>query len=144
MMDDIIEVDLVKIIGALKEPSMQQLTLYIPSKDKDGEEIKHLQKWIKEAQKILTIIGEGSTTMPPADGTWLREKAVDSIDELKDEDMLWEKTTIIYTHISADRFGKNLKSLGEFLHRFGREANQGEVVFEFDGKFHRIQEYDSK
>lgn len=142
MIDEIIEVDLAKIIGALKGPSTQQLVLYIPSKDKDGEEIKHLQKWIKEAQKILTIIGEGSTTMPPADGTWLGEKTIGSVSELKDEDMLWEKTTIIYTYISADRLEKNLKSLREFLHRFGQETNQGEVVFEVDGKFYRIQEYD--
>jgi len=144
MVDEIMQINLAKILGALKEPSIQQLVLYIPGKDKDGKEIRHLEKWIKQAQKILTIIGEGSTTMPPADGTWLREKSVGSIDELKDEDLLSEKTTVIYTYISADRFENNLKSLRKFLHGFGRETNQGEVVFEFDGKFYRIREYDSK
>ena len=39
---------------------------------------------------------------------------------------------------------KNLKSLREFLHRFDRETNQGEVVFESAGEFFRIREYDSK
>jgi hypothetical protein len=58
--------------------------------------------------------------------------------------MLWEKTTIIYTYIYPDRFEKNLKLLREFLHRFGRETNQGEVVFEFAGEFFRIREYDPK
>jgi hypothetical protein len=52
---------------------------------------------------------------------------------LKDKNVLWEKTTIIYTYIVPHRFEKNLKSLREFLHRFGRETNQGEVVFEFAG-----------
>jgi len=58
--------------------------------------------------------------------------------------MLWEKTTIIHTYIYPDRFEKNLKLLREFLHRFGRETNQGEVVFEFAGEFFRIREYDPK
>ena len=48
--------------------------------------------------------------------------------------------TIIY----PDKFEKNLNSLREFLHRFGRETNQGEVVFEFAGEFFRIQKYYSK
>ena len=29
-----------------------------------------------------------------------------------------------------------------FLHRFGRQTNQGEVVVEFDGRFYRIKTYD--
>lgn len=145
MADDVIEIDLKDILGATESPSTQQLTLYIPSKDKEGKEIKHFRTWVKEAQKILTIIGRGSTTMPPAEGTWLnQEKNIDSIDKLDEEDMLWEKTTVIYTYIYPERFEKNLKSLREFLHRFGRETNHGEVVFEFAGEFFRIREYDSK
>jgi len=143
MPDDILEINLGEILGAIEAPSTQQLTLYIPNKDKAGREIKHLRTWIKEAQKVLTIIGKGSTTMPPADGTWLK-KDIDSMKELKDEDILWEKTTIIYTYIDPDRFEKNLKSLREFLHKFGRETDQGEVVFEFAGEFFRICKYDSK
>lgn len=143
MPDDILEIDLGKILGAIEAPSTQQLTLYIPNKDKDGKEIKHLRAWMKEAQKVLTIIGRGSTTMPPADGTWLK-KDIDSVKELRDEDILWEKTVIIYTYIYPDRFEKNLKSLREFLHRFGRETKQGEVVFEFAGEFFRIRKYDSR
>ncbi|MBL7130289.1 MAG: hypothetical protein ISS45_02625 [Candidatus Omnitrophica bacterium] len=143
MLNDILEINLGEVLGATEASSIQQLTLYIPNKDKDDREIKHIRTWIKEAQKVLTIIGRGSTTMPPADGTWLK-KDIDSMKKLKDEDILWEKTTIIYTYINPDRFEKNLKSLREFLHRFGRETNQGEVAFEFAGEFFRIREYDSK
>lgn len=142
MPDDILEINLKEVLGSAEAPSTQQLTLYIPNKDRKGREIKNLHIWIKEAQKVLTIIGGGSTTMPPAEGTWLsQERDINSIDQLKDEDMLWEKTTIIYTYIYPDRFEKNLKLLREFLHRFGRETNQGEVVFEFAGEFFRIREY---
>jgi len=143
MGDDILEINLKEVLGAVEEPSVQQLTLYIPNRDKDGKEIKRLYLWIKEAQKVLTIIGGGATTMPPADGTWINpEKNIDNVDKLTDEDMLWEKTTIIYAYIYPDRFEKNLKSLRKFLHRFGRETNQGEVVFEFAGEFFRIRKYD--
>ena len=92
---------------------------------------------------MLTIIGKGSTTMPPADGTWLK-KDINSMKELKDSYILWEKTTIISTYIDPDRFEKNLKSLREFMHKFGRETDQGEVVFEFAGEFFRICKYDLK
>ena len=143
MSNDILGIDLKEILGASVLPSSQQLALYIPNKDKEGNKIKQLHKWIKEAKKLLSIIGGGETTMAPADGTWLK-KDIGSIKELKEEDILWERTTIIYTYIYPDKFEKNLSSLREFLHRFGRETNQGEVVFEFDGEFFRIREYDSK
>lgn len=91
-MFDIVETSLVEIVGADQEASMQQLTLYIPNKDK--------------------------------------------------KDVIWEKTTILYTYIKTDNFLNNLKFLRIFLHRFGRETNQGEVVFEFDGRFFRIFDFD--
>jgi hypothetical protein len=37
----------------------------------------------------------------------------------------------------------NMARLREFLHRFGRETNQGKVVFEFDGNFWPIDKFDS-
>jgi len=144
-MDNTLEIDLQKLLGVTKEPCKQQLVLYIPNKDKNGKEIKDLEYWIKEAKKLLTLIGGGATAMPPSDGTWLDpEKHIESIDELKDEDIIWEKTTIIYTFINVDKFLKNLSSLRKFLHKFGRETSQGEVVFEFDGKFYKIDKFDKK
>jgi hypothetical protein len=140
---DIVETSLVEIVGAEEEPSIQQLTLYIPNKDKNGNEISNLHVWINEARKLLTIIGGGATALPPADGSWISpEKEIKAVTDLKDEDVVWEKTTIIYTFIKANSFLNSLKSLRRFLHRFGRETNQGEVVFEFDGRFFRISDFD--
>ena len=138
-----IEMGLAKRLGSIEDPSVQQLTLYIPNKDRNGEKVKGIRKWIKKAQKVLTIIGGGSTTMPPADGTWLDpEKKIKSIDGLKDKDIVWEKTTLVCTYINPDEFEKNIDTLRKFLHEFGKQTNQGEVVFEFDGRFFRIREYD--
>ena len=137
------KIDLSKILGVNKPASTQVLTLYIPDRDREGNKIRNLNKWIKEAQRVLTMIGGGSTMMPPADGTWLDpEKNINDPEKIKDEDLVWEKTRIIYTYIDPDKFENNLNRLKKFLHSFGRETNQGEVVFEFDGMLYRIDEYD--
>lgn len=51
---------------------------------------------------------------------------------------------MIYTYIDPDRFERNIKELRVFLHSFGHQTNQGEVVFEFDGRLYRIRKYDAK
>ena len=124
-----------RMLSGMEEPATQQLTLYIPDKDKDDNRIESLDNWIKQAQAMLTSIGGGTTSLPPADGTWLNEESNETI---------YEKTKIIYTYVYPDRLAENLASLREFLHRFGRETNQGEVVFEFNGRFYRIRKYDPK
>ena len=133
MADDDVEIILARLLVAIEAPSIQQFTLYIPNKDKNGKQIRNLDQWIKEAQKILTNIGNGTTSLPPADGTWLNPD---------NNEIIWEKTKIIYAYIDPDKFEENMGMIREFLHRFGRETNQGEVVFEFDGKFYRIRKYD--
>lgn len=126
------ELNLGKELGAREEPSVQRLTLYIPNKDRVGELINQYEKWTNEAQELLTEIGGGATAFPPVEGTWRKP----------DGSNLWEQTKIIYTYIHPDKLKANLLRLRTFLHRFGRETNQGEVVFEFDGWFWKIDQYD--
>jgi hypothetical protein len=127
------EMDLGAELGAEGGYSTQRLTLYIPNKDKDGQDLQDLERWVKEARELLSHIGGGSTTYPPADGTWVNEKG----------ELLWEQTRIVYCYIFPDQFRARIKNLREFLHRFGRDTNQGEVVVEFDGRFFRIRKFDS-
>ena len=124
--------DLGKELGATEEPSGQRLTLYIPNKDKSGELIEAHSNWCKEAQELLTAIGDGATAFPPVEGTWRKPDGTD----------LWEQTKIIYTYIDPDKMATNIGRLREFLHRFGRETNQGRVVFEFDGNLWPIEMFD--
>jgi hypothetical protein len=126
------ELDLGKALAATDEPSGQRLTLYIPNKDKKGNAILNHADWCKDAQELLTAIGDGATAFPPVDGTWRKPDGSD----------LWEQTKIIYTYIDPEKLVANVQRLREFLHRFGRETNQGRVVFEFDGKFWPIDKYD--
>ena len=122
-----------ELLGAAEEPSAQILTLYIASRDRNGKAVKNIRKWIKEAEEILSSIGGGSTSMPPADGTWLNRET---------GKLVRENTTLIYTFIDPDRLVENMGRLRKFLHNYGRETNQGEVAAEFDGKFYKIRAYD--
>jgi len=126
------EFNLGKELGATEEPAAQRLTLYIPNKDRVGELIADHEKWTIQAQELLTEIGSGATAFPPVDGTWRKPDGSD----------LWEQTRLVYTYIDPDRLAANVLRLRTFLHRFGRETNQGEVVFEFDGWFWSIDKYD--
>jgi hypothetical protein len=116
------ELDLAAALGAEREASTQVLSLYIPNKNRHSRPIRTAQ-WIREAQEILTKIGESYTTTPPHDGGW----------ETSTGRVRREKTVIVYTYIKPDRFLAHAEALREFLHRFGRETNQEVVVVELSG-----------
>ena len=126
--------DIAKELGAVEGVWTQKLSLYVPDKDKDGAEIPDHERWVKAAREVLSRIGRGSMALPPGDGTWEKEAG----------EILWEKTTLVYCFVDPDRFEANVKNLRTFLHRFGRETNQGEVVVEFDGRFYHINEFDEQ
>src|SRR4051812_15705661 len=119
-------------LGAEEGFSTQRLCLYIPDRDKEGGEVRDYERWVMEAREILSRIGGGATALPPADGTWEKEGGA----------ILWERTRLVYCFVDPDRFEANIPNLRSFLHRFGRDTNQGEVVAEFDGRFYRMRTYD--
>lgn len=126
------EFDLERILGSQSDFSTQRLTLYVPNKDRNSRKLKDHEHWVKEARALLTAIGGGATAYPPADGTWASETGK----------IIWEQTRIIYCFIVPERFQEKATDLREFLHRFGRETNQGEVVVEFDGRFYRVVDFE--
>jgi hypothetical protein len=126
------DIDLGAALGAEGASSTQRLVLYIPNKDKNGKALEDHKKWVRQARELLSHIGGGSTTFPPADGTWVDEKG----------EILWESTRMVFCFVYPEQFAAKLGSLREFLHRFGRETNQGEVVVELDGVFFRIRNFD--
>jgi hypothetical protein len=130
--DDDEYVDFPEAIGASASASIQVLTLYLPSKDREGKAVANLESWIEEGLALLAEIGGGATAWPPAEGVWKGE----------DGNLIREKTSVIYCYVIPDRFRANLPSLRAFLHRFGRTTNQGEVALEWDGQLFRITTFD--
>jgi hypothetical protein len=125
------DIDLGAFLGATKVFLTQRLTLYVPDTDSDGNKLIDHDRWIQDARQLLTHIGSGSTMWPPAEGTWMRP----------DGKIIWEKTSVLYTYVIPDQFKNHLPALRRFLHQFGLETKQGQVVLEFEGEFYRIENY---
>ncbi|KAF0249332.1 MAG: hypothetical protein FD167_1270 [bacterium] len=133
--DQEIGIDINEAMGAIpSEISSQALRLYIPNKDRCSKEFGTQRKWVLEAANLLSEIGGGCTIMPAVEGIWLDENGI----------AVWENPVVLYVYVNGNKFIEKLPQLREFLHRLGRETNQGEIVFEYDGQFFRIIEYDGE
>jgi hypothetical protein len=130
--DENIELDIADSFGALADTSTQSFSVFIPNKDRDAREIGNQRQWVIEALKVLGTIGGGATAMPPVEGVWLDEHG----------EFVWENPVIVYSYVKPAEFLSRLAELRSFLHRLGRETRQGEVAFEFDGRFYRIRNFD--
>jgi len=107
-------------------------SVYVPNKDRYGNEIGNQRKWVLEAIRLLSEINSGATAMPPVEGGWLGDTGA----------VVWENPVVVYSFVRPDAFTANLARVREFLHRLGRETDQGEIAFEFDGRFYRVRAFD--
>ena len=125
--------DLARAFGAEPGFSTRSFTIYIPNKDRSGNPVADQRRWVEEAIRLLCEINGGATAMPPVDGAWMND----------DGTVIRENPIVVYSYIRAAPFLAGLPRIREFLHRLGRETNQGEVAFEFEGQFFRIRQYES-
>lgn len=130
--EDPVLMDLGAALGAEEGFSTQTFSIYVPNKDRHGREFGDQRKWVLEAIQMLTEINGGATAMPPVEGAWLDDEG----------GLLWENPVVIYSFVRPDRFAESLSRVREFLHRLGRETDQGEIAFEFDEVFYRIRSFD--
>ena len=128
-------IDLAAALGSAGGVSTQCFTVYVPNKDRKGQEIGNQRKWVLEAIRLLSRINGGATAMPPVEGGWLNEEG---------NEIIWENPVLVYAFIRPEPFVQGLPRLRELLHRMGRETNQGQVAYEFDGRFYRIRSFDAR
>ena len=126
-------IDLTADIGAIESGAVHRLVFYIPSRDQDGIEFDP-SPWVEEALVLLSDIGGGATALPPVDGAW-KHPATGRL--------LREKVVLAYTYVDRDRFQSSTGQIREFLHRMGRQTNQGEIVCEFGTRLDKIRAYDA-
>jgi hypothetical protein len=128
-----IRINLSESLGASAGVATQCFAIYVPNKDKDGKEIGNQRKWVLEAIGLLTRLNGGATAMPPVEGAWRNEGGL----------TVWENPIVVYSFIKPDELFASLPAVREFLHRMGRETNQGEVAFEFEDRFYLIGQFDA-
>jgi hypothetical protein len=112
-----------------------QVVLFIPDLDRDGVSIDQ-QYWIEEGLRVMGRIFRGATAFPRGHGVWRDDDA--------GERLLQEQTVMIVSYVDPKLLTSiTLRSLREFLHRFGRETRQGEVGIVIDSKYYGISNYDA-
>lgn len=112
--------------------------LFIPSKDKDGNDLpagQDQQLWANAAGDLLTTLFGGSTQMPPAKGKWLNEET---------GSIITEEIVLVHSYARESHASDEarLSNLAEFLHRMGNTTRQGEVGVVIGDVFHRIRKFE--
>src|SRR4051812_32364668 len=118
-----------ELLGASEVVSVQQISIYLPDKDKDGRFIDDHEIWVDQGLEILSAIGGGASALQDVLGAWLNPE---------NGQLIKETTTIVYTYIVADRLIDQIPRLRALLHEFGSSTNQGEVLFHVAGQACRI------
>ncbi len=120
-------------LGATHPAGGEQITLFIPSRDRAGRVIDQ-GYWTDEALTTLGRLFRGATAFPPGKGVWR--------DDARGGALLREATVMVISYAPAAELRRNLTTLRVFLHRLGRETGQGEVGLIVNGKYYGISTYD--
>ena len=125
--------DVKKLLGATKPTGTLLIVLFIPNRDRFENEIDH-ERWVSESLEVLGFAFGGATAYPQSRGVWRDDER--SI-------LVYEEPTIVNCYVDPNIVNdRNVAELREFLHRMGRETEQGEIGFVFDEKFYRITDFD--
>jgi len=111
-----------------------QVVLFIPDRNREDTPIDQ-QRWVDEALDVMGMLFRGATAFPPGRGVWR--------DDERGGKLLKEQTVMVVSYVDRRILTvARLRSLRQFLHRFGRETQQGEVGVVIDSKYYGISRYD--
>ena len=122
-------------LGAGPPTGTLQVTIFIPSVDRDENPIAQ-ERWAEDCLKVLGRLFRGATAFPPGRGVWR--------DDTRDGELVFDDTVLVTAYVDPELLTvETLAELRGFLHRIGREANQGEVGVVIGGEYYGIVTYDS-
>ncbi len=111
-----------------------QITLFVPSVDRDSKPIEH-EAWVDAALTTFGQLFRGATAFPPGRGVWR--------DDARRGTLVFDETSLVTSYTSpAVLTAATLSRLRAFLHRLGRDAGQGEVGLVVGGQYYGITAYD--
>jgi hypothetical protein len=108
--------------------------LFIPSHDRDENELKTRDLWANAALDLFAELFGGATAFDTYAGIF-RDKGREK--DLKDKPILVES----YTEIERIKDLDVLHSLVSFMKRMGKEAKQAAVAVVINNVFHEINDY---
>jgi hypothetical protein len=124
------------LLGSQVAVGTTQVTLFIPSVDRDGEPIDQ-RMWAKRALTTLALLFRGATAFPPGRGAWR--------DDERAGKLVFDDTALVTSYFDARCLTRPaLSELRAFLHWLGREARQGEVGVVIGSRYHGITEFDEE
>lgn len=127
-----------KSLGSGPPAGTLQITLFVPTVDREGKPIAPEGKgcfWREETLKVFGKLFRGATAFPPGRGVWR--------DDERGGELVFDDTILITSYVDPDVLtGDILKYLRDFLHRLGRETNQGEVGIVIGGTYYGITCFD--
>jgi hypothetical protein len=115
-------------LGADKSASTL-LVLFIPSHDRD-QGIIDQDYWVAEALSVLGTLFSGATAFPRGEGVWR--------DDERGGTLLFDRPVIIQCYTSEVLLEQKAGKLRRFLHRMGRETQQGAVGLVIDRDYLEI------
>ena len=123
-----------RTLGATYPVGASQVVLFVPDRNREGAFIDQDDR-VDQALDIMGKLFRGATAFPPGRGVWRDDEA--------GEKLLNEQTVMVVSYVDAKLLtAHTLRSLREFLHRLGRETQQGEVGIVIDSKYYGISRYD--
>ena len=121
-------------LGATHPTGTLPIVLFVPSHDRDGRDIDH-DAWVTRALETLGTLFRGATAYPRARGVWR--------DDEREGTLRYEEPTVVTCYADPAALTDTARSrLRAFLHRLGRETNQGEVGIVIGDKYYGITEFD--
>jgi len=125
-----------RALGANQPLGTVHLMIFVPSVDREGKKLKG-RSWTRPTLEVLGELFRGATAYPRGLGVWRDDRAGGKL--------VFDDTTIVFSYVAPDDLTREtLATLRSYLHRMGREANQGEIGLVLDGHYIGITEYDEE
>jgi hypothetical protein len=127
-------IDWHKTLGGGPPSGTIQITLFIASVDREGKTIEQVY-WRDQSLAIFGKLFRGATAFPPGRGVWR--------DDQNNGTLIYDETILITSYIAPEILTQETTTeLRRFLHRYGRESNQGEVGLIVEGSYIGITQFD--
>lgn len=120
-------------LGANLPVGTYPIFLFVPSKDRDGSPIDR-DHWVNQTLSVLGTLFRGATALP-GHGVWRNDES---------GKLIHDETVVVFTLAHPDDVTADaVRQIRSFLHRLGRDTNQGEVGVVVEGHYWGITDFDS-